>query len=143
LTIGTVMKGYTTLDEQKIRVPRPFNFVIHPRAWYYFAVATTSNSTYGVQGDLGNDVLKKFYETTLLGDVRVYRDPQISISSSVAVCGMFNKDALGLWRPRKFRLKTDEDIDLRAVKLVSSTRAGSCELIDAFGVKISLYAGAL
>lgn len=141
--ITHVMNAYTQLDEGVTRVPRPINFVVHPRAWYYFGKGEVSNTNYGVRGELGEDVLAKFHLGTLMGEIRVFTDPQISISSSIATCAMFSPDAIGLWTPRKYQMKSDEDISLRAIELVSTERVGSAELVDVFGCKFTAYAGAL
>lgn len=142
-TIAHVMNGYVQLTEAVTRMPRPINLVVANRAEYYFGVSNVNNANYGVRGSLGEKVLNKFHAGTLFGEVRVFTDPQIAVSSSVAIGAMFCKDAIGLWRPRKFRIKRDYDVKLRADVLVSSTRAGSAELVDVFGCKFSAYAGAL
>lgn len=142
-SIVDVMKAVTKIDEAVTKAPRPLNLVAHPRAYYYFGAGEVNNTNYGVRGDLGDEVLGKFYVKTLMGEVRVFLDPQITISASAATCAIFAKDAIGLWTPRQFKLEDDPDISMRGIELVSSERVGTAILVNAFGCKLTAYAGAI
>jgi hypothetical protein len=110
--------------------------VLTPNVWYRLQQALTNNTNYGVLGDLGNSVLNKYYQGTVMS-VPVYLTKTGITAATSVTCAMFSKEAIGLFMPRDFTLKTQEEVDLRGYKLVSTHRAGARVHIVSAGVKIT------
>lgn len=142
MTMGTVAKSRALLDAKVAQVPKPYNMVVHPYAWLTLFNSMTDNANYGVKGSTGDEILDKFYMTTLLGDVRGFQSNHFTINSTTddVTCGMFANDAIGLWIPRDYQMKIDDDISLRAYEIVSSQRFGGKVLFPNFGVEMVLNA---
>lgn len=141
--MGTVAKARALLDAKTGEVPKPYNLVVHPYSWLIFFNNMTDNVNYGVKGSTGDEILDKFYVTTLLGDVRGFQSNHFTITGTTNDCtaGMFASDAIGLWTPRDYKLESDKIINRRAYELVSSQRYGAKVLLPNFGVEIVLDAG--
>ena len=132
-TVTKYMAAKTTLDAKLLSVPGRKNAVVHPYNWYYTAASTLSTTYASVLGDLGNDVLKRFYVQTLFGDVDVYTSNYIT-SAVTTKTFMFVKDAIGCWIPRDFRLEAQRDASARGDELVSTLVGGSKVRIASYGV---------
>lgn len=146
VTLGTLAKAKTKLEAKTTEVGGPYYYVTHPYAWLTTFNSETQNSNFGVRGDVGNDILNKFVVTTLLGDIQVYQSNHFTISSSQTAgypvrCGMFVKDAIGLWIERDFTMKSQEDISLRGHEIVSTTKNGCKAVHSDHGVQIVAYCG--
>ena len=136
--IKKYMAAKTNLDAKLLSVPGRKHVVVHPYNWYYTAASTFSTTYASTLGDLGNDVLKKFYVRTLFGDVDVYTSNYITSATSTT-CYMWVTDAIGVWVPRDFRLEAQRDASARADELVSTMVAGGKVLISSYGKRLQQY----
>lgn len=112
--------------------------VLNSNVWYRLAVGLTNNVNYGVLGTLGDKVLDKYYQGRVL-DVPVYitKTGISTVGTGTTVsCGLFYKDAIGMFMPRDFTLKQEESVALRGYKIVSSHRMGARVHLEKAGVKI-------
>lgn len=146
VTLGTLAGAKTKLLAKTTEVDGGFQYVTHPNAWLTTFKSEAQGANFGVRGDLGNDLLNKFVVTTLLGDINVYQSNHFTISTTANAgypvrCGMFVKPAIKLWIERDFTMKSEEDIDLRGYKIVSTTKNGCKAVHTGEGVKIVAYCG--
>lgn len=117
------------------------NLVITPNVWYRLFSNLTQNANYGVQGSLGDRVLDTYYQGKVL-DVPVYLTKTGITAATSVTCGLFYKDAIGLFMPRDFLLEQEKNISLRGYELVSTHRAGARVHIEKAGVKIATLGSA-
>ena len=136
--IKKYMAAKTGLDAKLLSVPGRKHVVVHPYNWFYTAASTFSTTYASTLGDLGNEVLKKYYVRTLLGDVDVYQSNYITAATSTT-CYMWVTDALGFWMPRDFRLEAQRDASARADELVSTLVGGGKVLIAGYGARLRQY----
>lgn len=139
--IKKYMAAKTKLDAKLLSVPGRKHVVVHPNNWYYTAASTLSTTYASVLGDFGNDVIKKFYVRTLLGDVDIYQSNYIT-AATVTKDFMFVTDGLGFWMPRDFRLEAQRDASARADELVSTIVGGAKVLIAGYGCLLQQYGNA-
>lgn len=139
--IRKYMAAKTNLDNNILSVPGRKHVVIHPNNWYYTAASLFSTTYASTMGDLGNEVLKKHYLKTLLGDIDVYRSNYITASTNTSTY-MFVTDAVGVWIPRDFRLEAERDASARANELVSTMVGGAGVLIGSYGIPMKQYGAA-
>ena len=137
LSLAHVAKAKAKLKGQTQAFTGPFNLAINDAVQYYLWNNLTNNANYGPTGSLGDKLLDRYYAGTVLGDVRVfYSNAGITTATSVT-CALYEKGAIGLFMPRAMLMKTDEDIDLRGYKLLSSRRSGARKRQEKGGVKIT------
>lgn len=145
LTYALVQKAKAKLKGQSQAFEGPFNLVVNDNVYYYLQQSLTQNSNYGVLGSLGDKLLDNYYAGNIGSDIRVfYSNLGIPVSASATeakatVCGLFIKDAIGLYMPRDFQLEVDKDIALRGYELVSTHRAGARRRLEKAGCKITAY----
>ena len=139
LTLPHVAKAKAKLKGQAKAHVGPFNLAINDVVQYYLWNSLTHQSNYGPVGSLGDKLLDKYYAGTLLGDVRAFYSNAGIVAGTTVTCGLYEKGAIGLFMPRAMLMKTDEDIDLRGYKLLSSRRSGARKRQVTGGVKISTY----
>lgn len=137
-TIAHYMAAKSKLDAKTLSVPGRKHAVVGPYAWYYTAKASFSSTYAAALPTIGETVLKKFYATTLLGDIDVYLANQIT-AATTQTGYMFVTDAVGLWIPRDLRLESERNASARADELVSTMRAGAKVLIAGYGVRLRGY----
>lgn len=144
LTYAKIRAAVTKIKAQTQMFDGPFSLVVPDTVYYYTHNNLTQNSNYGVLGSLGDKLLDNYYAGNIGNDVKVFVD-NLGITNGTAstgtntVCGLFTKEAIGLFMPRPFLLKTDEDIELRGYKLVSTHRAGARVRLEKAGCKITAY----
>lgn len=144
LTYAKIRAAVGKIKAQAQAFDGPFNLVVNDNVFYYTHTNLTQNSNYGPLGSLGDNLLDAYYAGNIGNDVRVfYSNLGISNGSTTTgtntVCGLFTKEAIGLFMPRDFMLKVDEDIELRGYKLVSTHRAGARVRLEKAGCKITTY----
>lgn len=145
LTYAKVRAAVTKVKSQSQAFDGPFNLVVNDNVYSYTQANLTQNSNYGPLGSLGNKLLDAYYAGNIGNDVRVFYSnlgipvPTTATLQKATVCGLFTKDAIGLFMPRDFLLKVDENIKLRGYELVSTHRAGARVRLEKAGVKITAY----
>ena len=139
LTYAKVRAAVTKVKAQSQAFDGPFNLVLNDYVYYYTQNNLTQNSNYGPLGSLGDRLLDSYYAGNIGNDVRVFYSNLGITAATSTVCGLFTKEAIGLFMPRDFMLKVDEDIELRGHKLVSTHRAGARVRLEKAGVKITAY----
>lgn len=145
LTYADIMKAKTKIKGQAQAFDGPFNLVVNDNVWYYTQKSLTQNTNYGPLGSLGDKLLDSYYAGSIGNDVRCFYSnlgipiPTTGTLQISTVCGLFIPEAIGLFRPRDFTLKTQEDIELRGYKLVSTHRAGARVRLEKAGCKITAY----
>lgn len=145
LTYAKVRAAVAKVKTQAQAFDGPFNLVVNDNQFYYLHNNLTQNSNYGPLGNLGNKLLDAYYAGNIGNDVRIfYSNLGIANGTSTTgtntVCALFTKEAIGLFMPRTFMLKVDEDIELRGYKLVSTHRAGARVRLEKAGCKITANA---
>jgi len=145
LTYAKVRAAVTKVKSQSQAFDGPFNLVVNDNVYAYTQANLTQNAHYGPLGSLGNKLLDAYYAGNIGNDVRVFYSnlgipvPTTGTAQAATVCGLFTKDAIGLFMPRDFLLKVDENIKLRGYELVSTHRAGARVRLEKAGVKITAY----
>lgn len=139
LTYAKVRAAVTRVKAQAQAFDGPFNLVVNDPVYYYTQNSLTQNTNYGPLGSLGDKLLDSYYAGNLGNDVRVFYDNLGITSATTTICGLFTKEAIGLFLPRPFMLKVDENIKLRGYELVSTHRAGARVRLEKAGVKVSAY----
>ena len=117
------------------------SLIVTPNVWYRLFSNLTQNANYGVQGSLGDRVLDAYYQGRVLDTPVFLTKTGITAATSVT-CGLFYKDAIGLFMPRDFQLEQEKNISLRGYELVSTHRAGARVHIESAGVKITTLGSA-
>jgi hypothetical protein len=136
LTWGKIAAARTLLEMATTPAPKPYGLVVSPNVWYYFTQNTSQNSTYGPIGTVADDIMKKFHIGSIVGGVEVYQTPYLAAAAS-SVCGLFAKEAIGLFVPREFRLDVQMQALARGYDLVSTLRAGARVRKASWGVKVT------
>jgi hypothetical protein len=146
LTYADVMRAKAKIKSRAQAFEGPFNLVVNDAIWFYTQKSLTQNVNYGPLGTLGDKILDTYYAGSIGNDVRVFMSnlgiPYEGLTSTQAkaqVCGLFIKDSIGLFMPRDFTLKTQEDIELRGYLLVSTHVAGARRRLEKSGAKITAY----
>lgn len=139
LNYAKVRAAVSKIKAQSQAFDGPFNLVVNDYVYYYTQKSLTQNTNYGPLGSLGDKLLDAYYAGNLGNDVRVFYSNLGITAATSTTCGLFTKDAIGLFMPRDFLLKVDEDIELRGYKLVSTHRAGARVRLEKAGVKITAY----
>lgn len=137
IQIGTVALAKANLEAKVQAFGGPFNLVVDASGSLQLFKSLTNVSSVGVLGSLGDATLDKYHVNTVLGDVNVFQSNGFAtVATSYHVCGLFIKEAIGLFVPRDYTFKTDENISLRAHELVSTMRSGARVRLAAAGVGI-------
>jgi len=139
MTYGKIMAARAKVVSQAQAFTGPFSLVVNDNVWYYTQADLTQNSNYGPRGSLGDKLLDRYYAGNIGPDIRTFISNLGITAATNTVCGLFIKDAIGLFIPRPFMLKVDEDIKLRGYELVSSHRAGARRRLEKAGCKITAY----
>lgn len=139
LTYAKIRAAVTKVKSQAQAFDGPFNLVVNDNVYNYTQSSLTQNTNYGPLGSLGDKLLDSYYAGNIGNDVRVFYSNLGITTATSTVCGLFIKDAIGLFMPRDFLLKVDEDIELRGYKLVSTHRAGARVRLEKAGCKITAY----
>jgi len=127
------------IDGKILTVPGRKNAVVNEYSWFYTAKSTFSQTYAAAMGPVGDEIVKRYHINTLFNDVDVYRSNYIS-ASITAPGYMFVKDALGIWKPRDYRLETQRDASARGDEAVSTMRGTAKVLIGSYGVRLKMYA---
>lgn len=139
LTIAKLALAKATLRDKVQEFSGPYNYVGDEAANLQLFNTLTSVSNVGVLGSLGDSLLDKYHTNTLLGDINCYTSGHWNVTAtSYHITGLFTKQAIGLWVPRDFRMKTQENISLRATELVSTMRSGARVRLAPAGVGIKV-----
>lgn len=145
LTYAKIRAAVTKVKSQSQAFDGPFNLVVNDNVYSYTQANLTQNAQYGPLGSLGNKLLDAYYAGNIGNDVRVFYSnlgipvPTTGTAQAATVCGLFTKDAIGLFMPRDFLLKVDENIKLRGYELVSTHRAGARVRLEKAGCQITAY----
>ncbi len=136
LTLPYVARAKAKLKGQAQAFTGPFNLAINDAVQYYLWNSLTHQANYGPVGSLGDKLLDKYYAGTILGDVRVFYSNAGITATTTATSGvvaLYEKGAIGLFMPRPMRMDTEQDIDLRGYKLLSSRRSGARKRMEKAG----------
>jgi len=123
-TIGsgnTITWGYFFAMRSQLRAqkaPPPYVFVCHDYQWHQLGkAASLAASTQPVPSWLTEEVLRRWYVTTV-ADVSIFTTSDISIDASTqAYTGMFSRSALALDTRRAPRLEPERDASRRGWEL--------------------------
>lgn len=140
LTWAKVAAGRVLLEGGVSPAPKPYSLVVSPNAWYYFTVGQTTNSNYGPTGTLADSLQQKYRIGSIVGGIDVYESAFITTAASKATCGLFSKDAIGLYVPQDFKMEAQHEVLKRGYDIVSTLDAGARVRRPAHGVKMTLYA---
>jgi hypothetical protein len=147
-TIAKYAAVKSRLDSAALTVPGRKSCVVPGYSWYYTAKGTWSagSATYGgpsVMGNLGDQIVSKYYVATLFGDMDVYTHSLAYVAASSAAAGFaFVKDAVALWVPREYRLEKQRDASARGDEIISTMRAGAKVLHAGYVKRLKMYAAA-
>ena len=146
LTYAVIMKAKAKIKGQSEAFNPPFNLVVNDNIWYFTEQSLTQNANYGVLGSMGDKLLDSYYAGNIGNDVKCFYSnlglPVTGLTATAAkvqTCGLFVKDAIGLYMPRDFMLETDKVIRLRSHELISTHRAGARVRVEKGGCKITAY----
>lgn len=139
LTYAKVRAAVTKVKSQAQAFDGPFNLVVNDNVYAYTQANLTQNSNYGPLGSLGDKLLDNYYAGNIGNDVRVFYSNLGITTATSTTCGLFIKDAIGLFMPRAFQLEVEKDIKLRGYELVSTHRAGARVRLEKAGCKITAY----
>lgn len=132
------------LDAAALTVPGRKMAVVPSYSWYWTAKSTyTSGSYAGAIPTVGDTVVSKYYVQTLFGDIDIYLHSLAYVSESSTAAGfMFVKDAIGLWKPRDFRLEKERDASARGDEIISTFRIGAKVLHSGYCKRLKMLATA-
>lgn len=145
LTWAKIAAARTRLEDIAKSAPKPYSLVTSADAWYYFAAGTTggaAGSPYYVSGGTVADALQqKYYVSSLIGGINCYQTSGLT-ATSLQNCGLFSKDAIGLFMPSDldYRLETQRDASKRGDELVSTMTYGARVRVPTYGIKVVAYA---
>ena len=143
LTYTAIAAAKAEVDGRMLTVPGEKNLVINEYAYFYTAKSTYAPTYAAAVPNLGDEVLQKWHINTVFGDVRIFRDNYISVDASNFCRGaMFVRDAVAIWTPRTYRLKSQRDESARGTEYISTMRAGASVLIPGYGINVTCYATA-
>jgi hypothetical protein len=155
-TVGTVTGTYTVntnngftltkyaaaqsfLAAQALTVPGVYNAVVGEYSWYYTALSTFSQNYASAMGDVGNDILNKWYKQRILGNIDVYALPLSHIAAtSIATGYLFSKEGIGLWVDDDFHVEQQRDASARADELVATLTGGAKVLVAGYGARLKM-----
>lgn len=138
MTVEKVAVAKETLANKAQMFDGPFTLAVPAAGELDIFQNLTNVSNVGVLGSLGDKVLSTGSIPVILGDVAVRRTGGITVSATNCTCGLYIKDAIGLWVPRDYKFVTEENATLRAHELVSSMRSGARVRLAAAGVKMTI-----
>lgn len=131
------------LDAKALTVPGRKSAVVPAYSWYLTAKSTYTQTYGAALPGVGEQVISKYYVTTLFGDIDVYLHGLAFVPASTTAAGfMFVKDSIGLWKPRDFRLETERDTSARGDEITSTMRAGAKVLHAGYIQRLAMYAAA-
>ena len=135
LGIDNIAAAKALLEGQTAYFAGPYNLAMHPYPMLRLWNGLANNTTYGVQGKTGDEFLDKYHVGTILGDVRLFQSNGQTAAATMNAA-LFVKEAIGLFMPRDYTFKTEENISYRGWELVSTHRAGARVRLTAAGVRI-------
>lgn len=143
LTVAKLMDAVTALEGSAYDMDRPYSLVINPYQYKYLAKDMAQqgvSSNYGPIGPLADEVLQKYFVTSCMGIVNVYQTTSAAIAaSSLAVGGLFTKEAIGLFMPVAYEFATQRDESAAVTELISRCYFGARVRFNEQGVKVTAY----
>jgi len=140
LSYTKIAAAKSLLDAKLVEIEGTKSLVMTDYAYFLTAKGTYSTTYQAAQAPYGDEVMRRWYITSMFGDINVYRDNHIAVASSMSWSYMFVKDAVGLWSPREFRIEPERNASARGVELNATMRKGASILIPAWGLRIRSWA---
>lgn len=139
LNIHTLAVAKATLEAKAQSFSGPFTAVFGPSGGLQLFDNLTNVTNVGTLGSLGDTVLDKYHVNTVLGDINVFQSNGFALTASTYnIGGLFIKQAIGLFVPRDYTFKTEEDISARGWEVVSTMKFGARVRLAAAGVGIKI-----
>ena len=136
--LANVVRMRTMLEASKTTDPGNYNVVADSAMYEALINSMTNNPNYGTRGDVGNELVKKYLMTSILGNVDLYMsDITKDFTADTLKGAMFKKRALGMFVPRAYRLEAERDIKMRGWNLIATQRYGFGITADSLGLKFT------
>lgn len=142
LTWAKVAAARTRLEDIQKSAPKPYNLVLSPDAFYYFAANMVGSSNYYVQnGSLSDEIQRKYSVAQLVGGVNVYQTSYLTATSN-QTCGLFSRESIALFVPNDsdYKVEAQRDASKRGNELISTFTFGARVRVPSYGIKMSVYA---
>lgn len=140
LSYTKIAAAKSLLDAQLVQIEGTKNLVVTDYAYFMTAKGTYSTTYQQAIAPFGDEVMRRWYITSMFGDINVFRNNHLTTTATRATCLMFVKDSAGLWQPRDLRVEPERDASARATELNATMRVGAKVLIPAWGLRITAYA---
>lgn len=140
LTADIVFQGAARLREEN--APGPYYLVATPRAMYNLKKQITNSGGTNI-GDL-SDVGNAAFRTGLVGElagVQLIESNALTVDNGNTVGALFAPQAIGIALKKNLEIEVQRDASLRADEIVATATWGVAELVDQYGVKLTLDSG--
>jgi len=140
LTADVVFQGAAKLREEN--APGPYYLVATPRAMYNLKKQITNSGGSNI-GDL-SDVGNQAFRTGLVGElagVQLIESNALTVDAGNTVGALFAPQAIGIALKKNLEIEVQRDASLRADEIVATATWGVAELVDQYGVKLTLDSG--
>lgn len=140
LSYTKVAAAKAILDAALVQIEGTKNLVLTDYAYFQIAKGTYSTTYAQAIAPYGEEVMRRWYITSMFGDIDVYRNNHLTTTATQSTNLMFVKDAVGLWTPRDLRVEPERDASKRGTELNATMRVGAKILIPAWGLRMPWYA---
>jgi hypothetical protein len=139
LGIHALAVAKATLEKKAQSFSGPYTAVFGPSGGLQLFDNLTNVSNVGTLGSLGDAVLDKYHINTVLSDINIFQSNGFAVTATLYnIGGLFIKEAIGLFVPRDYTFKTQEDISARGWEVVSTMKFGARVRLAAAGVGIKI-----
>jgi N4-gp56 family major capsid protein len=138
LTAEILFRAAALLRESN--APGPYYVVVTPRAAFNLKkqLANLGGVALGQLSDLGNAALREGFVGTIAG-MQVFESTSIAVDSANGIVGAaFAPQAIGVALKKGLTIEVQRDASRRADEIVATATWGVGELVDAYGVKLTL-----
>lgn len=137
-TIELIFQAAAELREAN--APAPYFCVVSPKQAYQLKkqlVGAGYSTGANAISDAGNMAMNSGIVGTIAG-VTIIESNSLASSSSAKVGAVYSASALGVALKKGITIETQRDASARATEIVATAMWGSGELVDAYGVKLTM-----
>lgn len=137
-TIEMIFQAAATLREAN--APAPYFAVVSPKQAYQLKkqlVGAGYSTGANAISDAGNEALRSGIVGTIAG-VTIVESTSLSASGGAKVGAVYSASALGTAIKKGITIETQRDASARATEIVATAMWGTGELVDAYGVKLTM-----